>query len=133
MARNSNQLFSGDARFVINGSSLQIRSPSSRHDEALYVCRANEGNKIQEDGSRQSLNLLAVGSGEQVHQSSSPQRLMLAEGELGGADTTTCLARLNSLLFGGRQQTVARLSSISIRIVGEYCHVCVAQAGKLVS
>lgn len=37
--RNFNQLFSGDSRFVINGSSLQIRSPSSRNDEALYVCQ----------------------------------------------------------------------------------------------
>lgn len=38
-SRNFNQLFSGDSRFVINGSSLQIRSPSKRHDEAIYLCR----------------------------------------------------------------------------------------------
>lgn len=38
-SRNFNQLFSGDSRFLINGSSLQIRSPSKRHDEAVYVCR----------------------------------------------------------------------------------------------
>lgn len=104
-----NQLFGSDSRFVINGSSLQIRAPSKRHDESLYLCARRSSvesivqPEVAETPASDELDL-ASASASSLHQSSSCRRLL------------SSLVRVS----GDEEATAAlQLSSISIRIVGK--------------
>jgi len=122
-ARNFNQLFSGDSRFVINGSSLQMRSPSKRHDEAVYVCfqasarqQEQPASATPEAGSwrRKWADPPSEPAPPGVHQSSLASRVWAP---------ASCARLLEWALARSAQSELAAhfgpISSISIRIVGE--------------
>lgn len=124
------QLFTnGDSRFVINGSSLQIRSPSKRHDEALYVCRLAPAPNIEASGQRLSDEEQQVGRSRLAPSASSPsepeldnkepqavhQSLLASSSSSRLWPATSC----RSMLFGIEPNEARLVSSISIRIVGE--------------
>lgn len=140
-ARSLNQLFGGDSRFVINGSSLQIRSPSKRYDEAVYVCclppssptldlaaaaAAGSGQDLgytQQQQHAKATDLRRLSSAV-VHQSSlAPPSAGADFKQANGA----CDSLLDATLFrelanqaGGSGGGHSPMSSISIRIVGKY-------------
>lgn len=135
--RNFNQLFSGDSRFVINGSSLQIRSPSGRHDEALYVCKSGanlvaQSERIQADRRHQQSSSVAASysssqvlgqayANGQLHQSSSASSISYTSGTAWSSCNALLLANLFQDELAAWQQRAASppMSSISIRIVGK--------------
>lgn len=126
--RNFNQLFSGassasagngigglnvvvgpteDSRFVINGSSLQIRSPSKRHDEAIYFCRhinVRQAAPTQDSGQQEAVAsvLQQQASKLVLADLQQPQQAGVHQSSLATSSSATCSsAPLASSLFSG--------------------------------
>lgn len=115
-ARNFNQLFSADSRFVINGSSLQIRSPSKRHDEALYACRP-DSSTLSSSSDLGSSKQSAASSGWKSPLQDGNHQLELELHQSSFA-SSSCQSLLARALFSDSRQA-AEMSSIRIRIVGK--------------
>lgn len=107
-----NQLFGGDSRFVINGSSLQIRSPSRRHDETLFVClrRPAAGARAR-----------SIAQANAVHQSSLAGAACLSHlfGQPAAVAAAGVALKQQAAGEQAAKQLQPRVSSISIRIVGK--------------
>lgn len=127
-------MFGGDSRFVINGSSLQIRSPRKRYDEAVYVCRplglATLGPEAPGSPGQESVSAAAAAGYPQQRASDLRHQLLgpasVHQSSLAppsASDTIpqqSCDSLLDSTLFrDGHQAGGSPLSSISIRIVGK--------------
>lgn len=121
---------------MINGSSLQLRSPSARHDSTLFVCvrgRRQRRPRHTSEPTRTSGQLVRRQLARSLHQSSlaaaaaasttSPRRSWCLEALFGSAEVKQQQQRQHEEDMDDVGKPL--VSSISIRIVGKCNLVCV--------